>query len=62
MLEYWDAVSFHAYRQTNPETAIDEIRSVRQLIKTCVSLSYVVLLFSSLLFFYYIFFSFLLSK
>ena len=33
LLDYWDAVSVHPYRQTAPETVEDEYRSVRLLIR-----------------------------
>ncbi len=33
LLEYWDAVSVHPYRQTAPETVEEEYRSVRLLIR-----------------------------
>ncbi|MDR3109945.1 MAG: hypothetical protein LBU65_09725 [Planctomycetaceae bacterium] len=32
LLEYWDAVSVHPYRQTNPETAISEYAKLRYVI------------------------------
>jgi hypothetical protein len=32
LLEYWDAVSVHPYRQTNPETAIVEYAKLRYII------------------------------
>ncbi|MDR2756313.1 MAG: hypothetical protein LBC20_11455, partial [Planctomycetaceae bacterium] len=32
LLEYWDAVSVHPYRQTNPETALAEYAKLRYLI------------------------------
>jgi len=32
LLEYWDAVSVHPYRQTNPETVISDYRRLRLLI------------------------------
>ncbi len=34
LLEFWDAVSVHPYRQTEPETVEDEYRTVRLLIRT----------------------------
>ncbi len=33
LLEYWDAVSVHPYRQTAPETAEDEYRKLRLLLR-----------------------------
>lgn len=33
LLDYWDAVSVHPYRQTAPETVEDEYRSLRLLIR-----------------------------
>ena len=33
LLDYWDAVSVHPYRQTAPETVEEEYRSVRLLIR-----------------------------
>jgi polysaccharide biosynthesis protein PslG len=32
LLEYWSAVSVHPYRQTDPETAIEDYRRLRRLI------------------------------
>lgn len=32
LLEYWDAVSVHPYRQSSPETAADDYRALRRLI------------------------------
>ncbi|WP_428940808.1 cellulase family glycosylhydrolase [Fontivita pretiosa] len=33
LLEYWDAVSVHPYRQSDPETAAEEYRKLRMLIR-----------------------------
>ncbi|TAN11991.1 MAG: beta-1,4-xylanase [Chitinophagaceae bacterium] len=32
LLQYWDAVSLHPYRQLNPETAVKDYQAVRRLI------------------------------
>jgi polysaccharide biosynthesis protein PslG len=33
LLEYWDAVSVHPYRQVDPETAAEDYRALRRLIR-----------------------------